>query len=249
MTPSGWRVFAASAIGKNHLDTGLPCQDAFAYRLIGTTLVALVCDGAGSARRSELGAATCARQMVDRIAVRLESGVAPGALDAAAFAADVGAVRATLESLAIDNALELRDLACTLVGAVLDTAGGYLFHIGDGLGIVEISDKPPTISSPENGEYANETWFITGDDWRDNLRIIPVPAGANCVALMSDGAMPFVMNREHSGLFPGFIDPVRRYLAGVDETEGSEGLQSTLADERTWSITGDDKTLLLALAG
>jgi hypothetical protein len=186
--------------------------------------------------------------MADRIAARLDKGVAPGALDAAAFAADAGAARAMLESLAVDNALELRDLACTLVGAVLDTAGGYLFHIGDGLGIVEIGGGPPAISAPENGEYANETWFITGDDWLDNLRIVPVPAGANCIALMSDGAMPFVMNREHSGLFPGFIDPVRRYLAGVDETVGSVGLHATLADERTWSITGDDKTLLLALA-
>jgi hypothetical protein len=248
MTPSGWRVFAASATGKDHFDTGLPCQDAFAYRLIGTALVALVCDGAGSARRSELGAAACAQQMADRIAARLESGVAPSALDLDAIAADTGAVRAMIESLAIENGLELRDLACTLVGAVLDAAGGYLFHIGDGLGIVEISGGPPAISSPQNGEYANETWFITGDDWRDNLKVIPVPAGSNCVVLMSDGAMPFVMNREHSMLFPGFIDPVRRYLAGVDETEGSEGLQATLADERTWSITGDDKTLLLALA-
>jgi len=33
----------------------------------------------------------------------------------------------------------------------------------------------------------------------------------------------------------------------VSESEGSDALQATLADERTWSITSDDKTLLLVL--
>jgi hypothetical protein len=31
------------------------------------------------------------------------------------------------------------------------------------------------------------------------------------------------------------------------EAEGSEALRATLDDPRTWAITGDDKTLLVAL--
>ena len=48
-------------------------------------------------------------------------------------------------------------------------------------------------------------------------------------------------------MFGPFIDPVRSYLASVSEAEGSEALLATLSDERTWSITSDDKSLLLIL--
>lgn len=43
------------------------------------------------------------------------------------------------------------------------------------------------------------------------------------------------------------MDPVLRYLPQVSEVEGSEAIRATLDDPRTWAITGDDKTLLVAL--
>ncbi|MNI87484.1 hypothetical protein D3C73_1446860 [compost metagenome] len=64
---------------------------------------------------------------------------------------------------------------------------------------------------------------------------------------MSDGVQPFAMSRAGDSLFQPFIAPVIRYLAGVDETHGSQALHATLADPRTDQITGDDKTLLVAL--
>ena len=46
-----WRVFGASVTGKAHLDKAIACQDAHAHAVVGDVLVAIVCDGAGSARR------------------------------------------------------------------------------------------------------------------------------------------------------------------------------------------------------
>ena len=43
-----WRVYAAAVIGASHLEAGTPCQDAFAHAVVGDTLLAVVCDGAGS---------------------------------------------------------------------------------------------------------------------------------------------------------------------------------------------------------
>ena len=44
------------------------------------------------------------------------------------------------------------------------------------------------------------------------------------------------------------MDAVQAYLRTVDSVElGNAALASTLADPRTHQITGDDKTLLLAL--
>jgi hypothetical protein len=123
-----------------------------------------------------------------------------------------------------------------------------LFHIGDGFGVAEFDGLLPVISLPENGEYANETYFVTATDWPDRLRFMPLAAAqSGCVALMSDGAGPFVVNRERTGLFAPFIKPVTQYLSGVSQEEGNQALRDTLADERTYAITGDDKTLLIAL--
>ena len=63
-----WRVYAASVMGSSHRQNQLPCQDAFCYRHLGDRLVAVVCDGAGSAAYSEQGAALVAHALADRLA-------------------------------------------------------------------------------------------------------------------------------------------------------------------------------------
>ena len=66
--------------------------------------------------------------------------------------------------------------------------------------------------------------------------------------MMTDGVQPFALNRAWGMRCSlPFIDPVLRYLQQSSEAEGSEALRATLDDPRTWAITGDDKTLLVAL--
>lgn len=60
-----WRVYASSVIGSSHRQNNLPCQDAFCYRNLGDRLVAVVCDGAGSATYGEQGAALVSRELVE----------------------------------------------------------------------------------------------------------------------------------------------------------------------------------------
>ncbi|EOF9264813.1 protein phosphatase 2C domain-containing protein [Klebsiella pneumoniae] len=50
-------------MGSSHRQNQLPCQDAFCYRNLGDRLVAVVCDGAGSAAYSEQGAAMVAHDL------------------------------------------------------------------------------------------------------------------------------------------------------------------------------------------
>ncbi len=121
------------------------------------------------------------------------------------------------------------------------------FHIGDGVGVVEFDDGTSVLSLPENGEYANETYFVTQDEWSAHLRVTPFSGRVRCLALMSDGAMSFAFKK--TGLFRPFMDPVVSYLNNTEEAEGSEALLATLAGEGTWTITSDDKTLLVALPG
>jgi hypothetical protein len=102
------------------------------------------------------------------------------------------------------------------------------------------------VSLPENGEYANETYFVTGDGWQAHLRLLPIPEPVTMIALMSDGAAPFVMQRGLGGLFRPFMDPVEQYLSTATQEAGDDALAGLLGDPRTHAITSDDKTLLIA---
>ena len=247
-----WRVFAAAATGKSHLDTGTPCQDAFFSVRVGGTLVAVVCDGAGSQPLSHLGAAALSQGVVQALAQRLENGGRLPFEEAealrAAVADAIATVRHGLERVAVYDGAELQQFAATLVGVLADANGGAFFHVGDGQGVAELDDGTVALSLPENGEYANETYFVTGEAWREHLRITPFAPGATRLALMSDGAASFVLDKGQRALFLAFVDPVCAWLAATDDDAVAQaGLHGTLDDPRTHRITGDDKTLLLAL--
>ena len=246
-----WRVYAAAVIGASHLEAGTPCQDAFAHAVVGDTLLAVVCDGAGSYELSHLGAQAVSAGVVARLA-ELERAAAPlSTLAAEDFARVVGdtiaQVREALQEEATKAGVELAAYSCTLVGALATAHGGRFFHVGDGLAVAEAGDAPAVVSLPENGEYANETYFVSGEAWREHLRCTEFSLPAARLALMSDGAMPFAMAKGNAGSYRPFMEPVAAYLAGVAETEGSAALAGTLGDPRTNGITSDDKTLLIAL--
>ncbi|WMJ68361.1 PP2C family serine/threonine-protein phosphatase [Stenotrophomonas sp. 24(2023)] len=245
---------AASATGRSHLDRGQPCQDAFASACTGSVLVAVVCDGAGSASHSEVGARAVSAQVVAAMAQVLASPSAalhgPVEVLRGHVVAAISTARDALAEDASGQGTSLADHACTLVGVVADARGGWFFHIGDGVAACMFADgQPEAVSLPANGEYANETWFVTGEGWREQLRLTRFDGAVQAVVLMSDGVQPFAMARSGTALYPPFITPVLRYLDGVEVAHGSQALQATLADPRTDAITGDDKTLLVALPG
>lgn len=249
-----WKIFAASATGKSHAERGVPCQDAFAHAVVGDVLIALVCDGAGSARYSQAGAEFIARSVVHALATRVQQGEElpelSGELFEQAVAGVIGLARNALQEVARAAGAGLADYASTLVGVVATPERGSFFHIGDGVGVAQPRDgaAKPDISLPANGEYANETYFITGPHWREQLRVLPIRQPLQGVALMSDGAMPFAMSKGNAGLYAPFMEPVARYLRGVADIDaGNRALAATLDDPRTHHITGDDKTLLIAL--
>ncbi|GKI82928.1 hypothetical protein NUKP18_16000 [Klebsiella variicola] len=158
----------------------------------------------------------------------------------------LGSVRETVLLQAQAREISAGDFACTVLAAWLGETASVIVHIGDGAAALSL-DAEQHFSLPENGEYANQTWFLTSDDWREHLHISQFPGRATRLVMMTDGVQPFALNRRGDALFSPFIDPVMRYVQQVSEAEGSEALRATLDDPRTWAITGDDKTLLVAL--
>jgi len=255
-----WLVTKAAVRGKSHMESGSPCQDAceVATSTDGSWLVAVVSDGAGTASRSEIGARLAVKHVASALLTqtqRLEA-EGPGIW-----------VKDRLHSALLEVREQLReaggslaDFKCTLVGTLIGGTGGFLFHVGDGLGLasrVVLTTNGPNgsgielwhdlvLSEPQNGEYINETFFITDDDWHRHLHSVVLPADTDIVALMSDGTMPLVLGRR--GPNSPFIDPlVSLVLDASGQRDRDAIVERTLASPETYPVTGDDKTLVLAL--
>jgi hypothetical protein len=217
-------------------------------------MIGVVCDGAGSAREGRLGAQTFATEVAAELAQALAAqGDAPlqeGRTARALLLQAVGAVRVRVAIMAAERQLASRDFACTLVGCAVAPSGGVFFHVGDGFGVCLRETGESVLSLPENGEYADETYFVTDDAWEEHLRVaaIPEPRFGCVIGLMSDGASPFAIDRQRKGFFRPFLDPVIAFLAHATQVDGDAALRGVLDSERAQDITPDDKALLIAMA-
>jgi Protein phosphatase 2C len=250
-----WRVFSASATGKRNLDQGAPGQDASHCVVMDDVLVATVCDGAGSVPEGRTGAEFIARALADQLSSTLHADRGLPDVQAGSSACLEASIRSAIESvrgrlaeLAASRALTLHDFSCTLVGCVASPSGGSLFHIGDGFAIQQGAAGDSVLSRPENGEFGDETYFVTDENWSDHLRLTPLPPPerGGVIGLMSDGVAPFAVNRARSGFFRPFIDPIAAFLRETTAPNGNEALQNLLESPRACEISSDDKTLLLA---
>lgn len=108
--------------GADHVRTGRANQDAFTWRRGERALVAMVCDGCGSGRHSEVGAKLGARLLTET-AVRL--------LDAGAPAGEAP----TWSRVRRDLLAQLRLLANAMGGSLTDTVADYFLFTAVGVAV------------------------------------------------------------------------------------------------------------------
>jgi len=246
---SAWKVVGAAVRGPSHVRVGQPCQDAFEFAVAGDWLAAAVCDGAGSAKRGGEGASLLASGVVLHLTAAIEAG-GDGLLDCveAIVAGAIEEVRGQIEDVADPDVLRAHH--ATLVGVLAGPNGGCFFQIGDGAAAAdpccgESHWEDCVVSRPENGEYANETFFFTLSDWRQHLHFTRFPAVAHLV-LMSDGVSGFAMQTDCVAPDLRFLAPVSRYLEGAEPEMGARALAATLDDTRAHAVSSDDKALVWA---
>ena len=256
MSLGGWRYAAASVIGTSHLKFGSPCQDAndcheFQLPSGESILVGVVADGAGSARSGGEGAALSCKVFMDLVSDYVGSGntVEQIAPETTTFWLDV--IRTRLSREAESTSQELRDYACTFLGAVVGNSCAAFVQIGDG--VIVVSDSEETqyghIFWPDRGEYENTTHFVTEEQVHDHVQFDTVHRRIVELAMLSDGlqrlALDYQSQTAHHAFFQGLF-PAFEKLPGGRSEELSRSLGDFLSSPRVNQRTDDDKTLLLA---
>ena len=234
-----FKIIAASATGQTHLANNKPCEDSFFYLSDEKRVVAIVADGAGSAKKALVGATFVARRIAEII---FEQKGFPLHKDISSAA---NSVRNELTHIAELEGNKLRDYHTTIVGVVMEKEKGTFFHIGDGAAIA-FSKTEPIISKPENGTFLSQTCFITSDDWLERLRFTDFNSTEN-VILATDGASPFLLTNNNSHTIDAFILPLIDFFHKNSPEAVSNSLLRTLESSGAGMVSRDDKTIVWIL--
>lgn len=246
-------VFGASVIGPLHVQMGLPCQDACAFRLWddGTGVVA-VADGLGSAARSDLGAGLAveaAVEAVEQLRNNQNGFVTPLEL---VVKSAVDAARSMLERKAVEENCGLRDLACTIIAAVISRDQLSVAHVGDGAVVARTAEGLRLVSAPGVSEYTNETVPLTSSDWQASLHVVPCVESVEFLAVFTDGCQRAALRKSSEGIEPfcRFFDPIFAYAGELQDLgEGEEEIRALLSSKKVCANSEDDKTLVIVVLG
>jgi serine/threonine protein phosphatase PrpC len=202
-----WLIDYDRALGTSHAGGSQPCQDSISYLSTKNKNWHSIClsDGAGSAKHSEVSSEYVSENFC-RSLIELANEIdvkGPGSWINDQIISDVLALRLGLKEHTASH--ELDDYHCTLVAFLVGKKVSIAVQIGDG-GIVagkssaiskdfsSINDQI-YVSLPENGEYKNETYFITESHWLKHLRI-KVFGEIDWFVMGSDGGMDVLSDRE-----------------------------------------------------
>jgi Protein phosphatase 2C len=241
-----WCVLGESVKGTAHRDRNIACQDSFRYQMFereGEWLVVAVADGAGSASRSEVGATRACDEFVRRIQVMEPNSLSTREAMTGLFAD----VRRVLIDEAEALGIRGRDLACTVLLAIVGPDAATIAQVGDGAIILDDGRGYRVAFWPEPDEYANATDFLTDDRFAEVMRFEAIAGPILGIALLTDGLQRLALDYTARAPFPGFFGPLFRQLgASIDLESLQEPYRAFLDSPQVNERTDDDKTLVIA---
>jgi hypothetical protein len=176
--------FEWKKLGRDHIESKVPCQDSVAYGSHEGIQVLAVADGAGSRKFSQHGSKIAVEQMVKvlssnfrEVSQRMEKvGKKKNQFENDQLFLKEWfqkSILSEMEIFAKANQITINDMACTLLFVAFNENHYVAGHIGDGI-IASIHGVPgqeytKLISEPE-GE-ANETFFVTMAKLAPHFRI------------------------------------------------------------------------------
>ncbi|HEX8112223.1 MAG TPA: protein phosphatase 2C domain-containing protein [Kofleriaceae bacterium] len=243
---AGYRVVAASVVGRGHVYQQRPCDDAFKI-VVGCDgsrawWFAAVADGAGSRALSRHGAEAATSAAAQRAAEALAAGWSLRD----AIAAAVSIARTAQADRARQHGAGVADLSCTLLCLACGVDGPRMslatFQVGDGL-IAAIDDHGAIVPLAQaDDEVPGATLFLESLDdhgWDARIRCEEPAAPPRGLVVATDGlADDLIPWSENGPILAGELDPM------VALPDAGARLGEILSYEKHGSF--DDRTLVVA---
>lgn len=244
MQAAQWKCSGASVKGNSHEINGIECQDVWTKYVYQNVIAVCICDGAGSAKHSRIGAEITSKIVTQWLAVFFDE----------AFGKPLGVfvtvhteIISALCNKATELQCELQELSCTLVAVAVDNAGRYVYwHLGDGGIITRCDNELRVLSTPQKGDYANETYFVTEEDVAEYLQFgVSIEETQNITgfAVFSDGLEMLLYSHATLEVAPA-VAGMLNWHTQADEKTISQVIEKNLTDVFRQK-TNDDCSLVL----
>lgn len=245
---------AGSAQGSAHKQSNLPNQDTFSYLINEqeNIFVAIVSDGAGSAKNAKLGSSFCCHILTEALMDIALVGLKDKASHEWYTEKITQKIREYLDFLG-SLGEDIKSFDHTMSAVIISPIESKVIQIGDSPiiiitndGTATIDDNPDltqslVIDEQKTGEYVNYTNFLTSSNWEKYLKILDLPNNILAAFLMSDGAGSVFTSRKKMHV-PAMLELIRRfkeYQQPIDVV-----LDDFLNMKELNSKTSDDKTLV-----
>jgi serine/threonine protein phosphatase PrpC len=248
---SHWRVVAASVCGVSHIKTNQLCQDAHHWELLpDNILVAAVADGAGSASLGKVGAMVAVETAIEEISFHnlTQEVLQDDALIQEILTTVLVSAKKTVESEADACNVQARDFATTLILVIASPQAIAVAQIGDGVAVAkDTNGNLVALTLPDNGEYINQTIFLTSPEAIDKMQFKLWRLSVANVGILTDGLQMLALNMAVGAPHKPFFFPLFDFVTKApDRNEAKEELVKFLSSEKITQRTDDDLTLILA---
>jgi len=249
-----WNHLAASVTGRSHHLRNEPGQDYCRAGVIQISshefFIGLAADGAGSTVHGGVGAEIACETMYSAIISAIQEGRPLSEIKNEEIYGWVSHARDAIGARAKGDKQPLRDYACTLLGTIAGDDHTICFQIGDGGIVMADGDSYRTVFWPEQGEYANTTFFVSDEAYLDHIRIEHREPSTGEIALFTDGLQNLVLSFSRKSVHDGFFRPLFTVLKQKPDNEFtglSLHLKNLLTRNDINERSDDDKTLILAV--
>ncbi len=227
-----WKLASCEVVGRSHIQKDLPCQDK-TYKLVkkhssGIFYGIALADGAGSCTHSDKGAEFITKEILYFIKSKFSYLYKNKGSDNKI----TSFIEKNLKQYAQNNKLSFKDLSSTLLFVTIKNGKYIAGHIGDG--VIGVCGKKflKTLSTPQNGEFSNSTFFTTSTNYPKRLRVykgIVNSEETEGFILMSDGTAESLYDKKRGKLSESCCKIVS-WLEKHKESEVEKALEKNLKD-------------------
>ncbi len=196
-----WKVAGTYVKGLSHERQNKDCHDRYSYKYLSNAVSISLADGAGSALKPEIGAEIATKQVNKTVTKEFDY----------LFNTDIysashkitHAIRTAFGIYAKRYNCNLKDLATTLLFACVKDNRYIAGHIGDGILACLQNDELIVLSPPDNGEFINETYFITSNSYKTRFRLFKGNLeSVEGFVLMTDGTCESLFDKKEKKVAP-----------------------------------------------
>lgn len=238
-----WKMAGTAVQGRRHIKANIPCQDK--YFLLSTENISCIslADGAGSCKYSEKGAEISTQIICKYLLNHFNSVWIDDTYKVKKNI--IHSIRTSLGKEASKQKANIDDYSSTLLFAAVMDNRFVCGHLGDGLLAMLKEGTLIIISPPESGEFANETYFTTSNNYQQKFKIIKGEIREiDGFVLMSDGTADSFLDKANFILTPVLLD-IFDWLIFYNQSKVDKALLDNFQDVVREKTTDDCSIAIL----